>query len=108
MNHSKDDSLATRMEESQDNDEASEPIAQHDSDDDGEPPHFVHELPGFIPRPSGNMVKIKCLATGKLTENKFNRQYKTERFIYNNEQYAIIINCYLSIPAWYIHYGITA
>lgn len=61
----KDDSSATTTE-NQDNDEASEPIAQHDAES-GVAPYIVHEsnLPLFIPRPSGNMVKIKCPATGK-------------------------------------------
>lgn len=60
----KDDSSVT-MTEDQDNDEASEPIAQHDVD--GVAPYFIDEanLPIFIPRPSGNMVKVKCPAAGK-------------------------------------------
>lgn len=61
----KDDSSATTTE-NQDNDEASEPISQHDADT-GVAPYFMHEanLPVFLPRPSGNMVKIKCPAAGK-------------------------------------------
>lgn len=55
------------MTENLDNDEANDPIGPHDSDN-GEPPHLIHEanLPIFIPRPSGNMVRIKCPAAGEL------------------------------------------
>lgn len=63
------------MTENQDNDE--EPIAQHDVDDAGVAPYLMHEanLPLFLPRPSGNMVRIRCTAAGKptkinLTSNK--------------------------------------
>lgn len=66
LTYSKDDSLAAKME-NQDNDDGIDPIAQHHSDN-GEPPHFLHkdDLPTFIHRPSGNMVKIKCQVAGKL------------------------------------------
>lgn len=57
----KDDSLVTT--ENQDNDD----VGDVDGKDTGEPPHFVHpdNLPRFLPRPSGNMVRIKCTAAGK-------------------------------------------
>lgn len=63
-----DNSLAIQME-NQNNGDAVEPTAQSSSTDNGEPPHFTraNDLPELIHRPSGNMVRIKCPAAGKLT-----------------------------------------
>lgn len=80
--HSKDDddSLAMRMENQDNDDAAVEPTSVQNTTDNGEPPHFVraNDLPQFLHRPSGNVVKIKCPAAGRLTEwNKFNMQQVT-------------------------------
>lgn len=80
----KDDLLTENL----DNDEASDPIGPHNSDN-GEPAYLVHEenLPIFIPRPSGNMVRIKCPAAGKLIN-----LYFTNNNINNNS--TIINPCF--------------
>ena len=85
MNHSKDDSLAVRME-NQDNDDTIEPTAQY-SIDNGEPPHFVRagDLHQILHRPAGNSVRIKCVASGKLNNiNLTSNKLQTKTSLQNN------------------------
>lgn len=67
--------------ENQNNDDAIEVTAQNSNNtnntDNGEPPHLVRasDLPEFIHKPSGNTVRIRCPAAGKLIKSENERNF---------------------------------